>query len=433
MKFLLVALAITVALFFMSRARRAFMVPLIMLLAWTPALLLSALPFTFTSGHYSFMNRGVSGTGYLVFALMFLSVAVGSYLAYGNRPRRHIVTPYPRVNMLGLWMFFLAGLTVYSISYAVSGLSGTLSGQSDAMTVVASRDNFYLGAVNHLILLLELSSILFFLRYLDKRKLIYLLPVLITIAAYLLTYQKARVVNIVIYLIFAGALYPIAMRQIFIGNPVRRAVSIGALVLIALGLIWTNAQRGINEFDVMTYPPLLEQLFIYSGAPALLNMSATLDGVLRSGEPQYGLTLLRGFIWSFVDRSMLSPTQFFEGINNGTILVFWWHDFRWAGVLLAPFLFGFLTTRMMRAARSGRIFPLVAGAIACVAVVMSIYTDVISEATTMIYFFFAFIMDRTLSVRRRRSAGPRSQYAPVVRASFAEGGSGRPGRAGRPQ
>jgi oligosaccharide repeat unit polymerase len=423
-KFLLVALAITVAVILMSRMRRALAVPLLMLLAWTPALLLSAMPFTFTSGYYSFMNRGVSGVAYLVFILMFLSVAVGAYIANGSRPRRQSVVPYPHVNELGLWMFFLAGLMVYSVSYALSGLGDTLSGQSDAMAVVASRDNFYLGTVNHLILFLDLTSVIFFLRYIDKRKLIYLLPVIITIAAYLLTYQKARVINIVVYLVFVGTLYPHAMRRVFMGNPARRAASLGAFVLMGLGLIWTNTQRGIDQIDVMTYSPLLEQLFIYSGAPALLNMSATLDGVLPSGEPQYGLTMLRGFIWSFVDRSQLSPTAFFEGINNGTILVYWWHDFRWAGVLLVPFLFGFLTTRMMLAARSGRIFSLVAGATACVAVVMSIYTDVISEATTIIYLFLAFVMDRALALRRRRSARLPMSKPPMVKTGFIGAGAG---------
>lgn len=425
MKLLLVALAITVAVFFMFRMRRTLAVPLIMLLAWTPALLLSAMPFNFTSGYYSFMNRGVSGVSYLVFALMFLSVAVGSYVGYGRRTRRPSVVPYPRVNMPGLWMFFLAGLTVFSISYALSGLGDTLSGQSDAMAVVASRENFYLGTINHLILLLDLTSIIFFLRYLDTRKLIYLLPVLIAIGAYLLTYQKARVLNIVIYLIFVGALYPAEMRRVFVGNSVRRAVTFCFFIMMGFGLIWTNTQRGINEIDVMTFSPLLEQLFIYSGAPALLNMSATLDGVLLSGEPQFGLTLLRGFVWSFVDRSQLSPTQFFEGINNGTILVYWWHDFRWAGVLLVPFVFGFVTTRMLRAAQSGRIFALVAGAIACVAVVMSVYTDVISEATTVIYLFLAFVMDRALGMRRRRSARPPWSNRPMVRTGVVEVGGGK--------
>jgi len=422
-KFLLVALVITVAVIFMLRVRRALAVPLIMLLAWTPALLLSSMPFTFTSVFYSFMNRGVSGVTYLVFIIMFLSVAVGSYMAYGNRPRRPSVVPYPRVNMLGLWMFFLAGLAVYSVSYALSGLGDTLSGQSDATAVVDSRNNFYLGTVNHLILFLDITAVIFFLRYIDKRNLIYLLPVIFTIGAYLLTYQKARVLNIAIYLIFVGALYPYAIRQVFMGNSVRWAASLGAFVLMGIGLIWTNDQRGINEIDVMTYSPLLEQLFIYSGAPALLNMSATLDGVLRSGEPQYGLTMFRGFIWSFVDRSQLNPTEFFEGINNGTILVYWWHDFRWAGVLLLPFLFGFLTTRMMLAARSGRIFPLIAGATACVAVVMSIYTDVISEATTIIYLFLAFVMDRALALRRRRSARLPTSKPTMVKTGFVEAGA----------
>lgn len=420
MKFLLVMLIIAAAGLLMSRMRRTLAVPLIMLLAWTPALLISAIPFRFTSEYYTVLNRGVSGVTYLVFVLMFLSVAVGSYIAQGARSRRQREVPYPHVSIPGLWIFFLTGLTVYSLSYTLSGLGATLSGNSDAMAVFASRENFYLGTINHLILLLDLTSVVFFLQYIKKQKLIYLLPVLITIVAYLLTYQKARVAHIFIYLVFVGALYSGAARRAFMGNSVRRIASIGLIVLLGFGLIWTNAQRGINEIDVMTFSPLVEQLFIYSGAPALLNISATLDGVLPSGEPQFGLTIFRSLIWSFVNRSLLNPTEFFEGINNGTILVYWWHDFRWAGVLLVPFLFGFVTTRMIRAAQSGRIFSLVAGAIACVAVVMSIYTDVISEATTLIFLFLAFVMDFALGSRRRRSARLQMARVPMGRPGFIE-------------
>ncbi len=404
MKFVLVATVIAVFFVSLLRLRKAMFVPMLMLASWTPALLVSSLPFEFTSGTYSILNRGVSSIAYFAFVAMFFSVAVGSFLAYRTLPVSQDRVPFPQFNTYGLWLLFVVGLFVYVVAYARSGLASTLSGQGDPMAVLAHRKEFYLGSVNHLILVMDIASIVFFTTYLYTRRPLYILPAVVTLAAYFLTYQKSHVISIVISLVFVGSLYANAARQAFLGSAFRRAATLGFSVLVSVGMIWTNARRGMSEIDVMAFSPIQEQLFIYSGAPALLNISATLEGVRPSGEAQMGLTLFRSLIWSFADRSLLNPTQYLEGINNGTILVFWWHDFRWAGVLIIPFLFGFLTTRMIASARSGRIFPIVAGTIACFAVVMSVYTDVISEATTLISLVLAFLIDRGLG-RRRAAQG----------------------------
>ena len=137
---------------------------------------------------------------------------------------------------------------------------------------------------------------------------------------------------------------------------------------------------------------ILEQAFIYLGAPAIRNFAATIDGAVPSDAPSFGRIAVRTLFWPFVDRETLNPTRHLGGINNGTALIFYWHDFGFVGIAGLSLLAGALAMAAFRLAQSRSLFGILAGAIAFNACVMSIFTDMFFEPLTVVQLCLAALM-----------------------------------------
>jgi oligosaccharide repeat unit polymerase len=147
-------------------------------------------------------------------------------------------------------------------------------------------------------------------------------------------------------------------------------------------------ETGITSIDNRFF----EQAFIYLGAPAIRNFSATIDGTLPSEAPSYGRISIRTLLWPFVDRETLNPTRHLGGINNGTSLIFYWYDFGPLGIAVLSALAGLLAMIAFRLAQHRSLFGLLAGAIAFNACVMSVFTDMFFEPLTAIQLALAALL-----------------------------------------
>jgi hypothetical protein len=227
------------------------------------------------------------------------------------------------------------------------------------------------------------------------------------------TLQKSRTLFVVVAALLLFMQYPAAAREMILGNR-RRKLLAGLMVLLLMAALFVmNALRGIGVVQLTAFEsPLAEQAYIYSGATAVLNLSAAMEGHVPSDPPTQGLVLARPITWHLVNRNLLNPTKYFEGINTGTYLVYGWSDFRWFGMVITPFLTGLLVALYLWMSLRKTILGLVLGAIGFQAVVLSVNTDVVFDPTTLILVVIAMLA--------QLFAGPLRG-----RRGVAEGGTGR--------
>jgi hypothetical protein len=193
-----------------------------------------------------------------------------------------------------------------------------------------------------------------------------------------------------IYLFF---LYPQQAREMILGNAWRKSLTIVIAVSIALSLLIMNAIRGIGIIKVTNFEwAWFEQIYIYSGATAILNLSAAIEGLVPNAAPTFGIILARPVTWYFFDRDILNPTIYFEGINSATYLIYPWSDFRWFGFVITPFLTGVLIMTFYRLALRKTVYGIMLGAIAFKAIIFSPNTDVIFDPTTTILIILTFFV-----------------------------------------
>jgi hypothetical protein len=155
-------------------------------------------------------------------------------------------------------------------------------------------------------------------------------------------------------------------------------------------MFWMNDVRGMSAAQLTTSSAAWEeQLFIYSGASAIKNLSAIIDGYLPPDPPALGAYLMRPLFWQFLDMESLQVSRYFEGVNTGTYLIYGWADFRWIGLVLTPFLAGILVMVYLRFAIRGELWGLILGAIALRALAISASTDFLFDPTATILIVLA--------------------------------------------
>jgi len=365
-------------------------------LAWMPALVMLGWAPMFVSPIYIHQNRPLSFLVFVAMGLGFASFWAGCALVKtlsapdAFQLRRE--PPSLPSNLMRLFAVFALGLGIFIYAYLNSGL--TEIAEMDTRQVAESRLAFHVGPISFLVLFMDIAAIGFYTRFLQTRRWLNIIPLIVALLAYGATLQKSPVIWILIAGIFISALHPRAFYELFLRR-LHTVVGLGlAAVLTAVGLAATNTARGITAVPLTTASsPFLEQFYIYSGATAIKNLSVTLEGYLPADGPTFGAFIIRPLLWNFVDRDIFVSGRYFEGVNTATYLNFGWIDFRWAGFVITPLIIGVLVMLFIRFALSGSLVGLVSGAIAARVVVFSSSTDVMFEATTWYTLVLAFVAD----------------------------------------
>lgn len=390
----LLTLAVCLTLFMISRWWwRSHLNPVSLgILAWTPALIMLNFPPYFLSPHYIHLNRAISFNVYLAMGLSFAFFWAGCALVkaiskrndFDLNPRMELSLNVPRAVLL-----FSVGLAIFLYGYFHSGLLDLQN--LDARQVVEARLNLHLGPVSLLGLFMDIVAIGMFARMLQTQRWIYGILPLIAILCQAATLQKSTFMFLVIAYSFVAALHPRATyRLLWKPLPARIGVII-AVITVGGTLLAMNQARGIAVVPMTAAAsPVFEQVYIYSGATAIMNVSVTVDGYMPTDPPAMGLYLLRPITWHLVDRDMLFATRYFEGINAATYMIYGWADFWWLGFVITPFITGVAVMLFIRSALRGSIAGLMLGALAAKAVMLSPSTDVMFDPTTLVQFVAAW-------------------------------------------
>jgi len=368
---------------------------------WAPALVLATVPREFLSPVYAHLNQDLGLRTALSMAVAYGFFAAGVVCMLALVGARHwdrqLGQGRVQVHDGRMLLLYLLGLAVFVFSFAQSGLGNLANLEADE--VQESQLKLHLGLLSFVVLLLDIGSVVFLAKMLETRRYIYGLPALITVLCQMGTLQKSRTLFVVVAALLLFLQYPVAAREMILGNR-RRKLAAGLMVVLLLAALFVmNALRGIGVVQLTAFEsPLAEQAYIYSGATAVLNVSAAMEGHVPSAPPTDGLVLARPITWHLVNRNLLNPTKYFEGINTGTYLIYGWSDFRWFGMVITPFLTGLLVALYLWMSVRKTIIGLVFGAIGFQAVVLSVNTDVVFDPTTLILM--------TITVMAQLIAGP---------------------------
>lgn len=363
-------------------------------LVWTPAIVLATVPREFISPVYVHLNQnlGLAAVANMVAAYVFFAAGVMCMLAMVGSTDwdRRLAQGRIQVHDGRMLVLFAFGLAVFVYSFSRSGLSNIA--ELEAGEVQESQLKLHLGPLSFAVLLLDVASVVFLAKMLETRRAVYGLPALLTVLCQMITLQKSRTLFVVMAAILLFLQYPAAAREMLLGNRKRKLLMATLMALLLAALFAMNALRGIGLVRLTEFEsPLAEQAYIYSGATAVLNLSAAIEGHVPNDKPTDGLILARPITWHLVDRALLNPTKYFEGINTGTYLVYGWSDFRWMGAAITPFLTGLLITLYLRISLNKTIAGLVLGAIGFQAVALSVNTDVVFDPTTLILMVIALL------------------------------------------
>jgi len=390
------------------------------LLAWTPGLIMMNWPPFFISPLYIHLNRPLIPLLYVALFIAFISFWAGCATAKSLSPANAFVRDPAklawRANTTRTLILFGIGFAVFVYAYFNSGL---LDMQNlDEVGIAESRVRLHFGWASFLILFMDITGILMFTRFLQRGNPLYALPILIALLCQAATLQKSRFIFLLLGCVFAACLYPKQTYQLFLSSMPRRLLVVLAVVGSLAALMGMNAARGIAVVQMTSASsPLLEQIYIYSNASAIQNVSVTLEGYMPSDAPGMGIYLLRPILWHFLDRDLFFATRYFEGINAATYLIYGWADMRWVGFVVFPFVLGGLSMLFIRAALGGSLIGLMMGVIQLQAVIYSSGTDVMFDPTASIFIGLAaiawFLVD--FDPRRRRAVRKRAPRPPATR------------------
>jgi hypothetical protein len=378
-------------------------------LAWTPALIMLNFPPLFIYSMYIHLNRELSFLVYIAMGLGFLGFWAGCAAAKAFSPPDAFEIRAERLRLRAvdwrLLVLYVIGVAIFLYAYLNSGLIDVA--YMDQRQVAESRLALHVGPISFLMLLMDIAAVGFYARFLQTGRWVYVPPILIALVAYGLTLQKSPIVWILTAAIFVSALHPRSFYELVLRKPLTQlglaVIAVGSLA----GLAATNTARGITAYTLTTASnPLIEQLYIYSGATAIHNMSVTIEGYLPSDGPTFGAYIIRPLLWNFVDRDIFASGRYFEGVNAATYLNVAWIDFRWAGFFITPFLTGVMVMLFIRFALSGSLAGLVFGAVAARAVVYTIGTDVIFEPVT--WYMLVLALMASFAAKRHTPYGQAS-------------------------
>ena len=392
----------------------------LVLLFWLPAVIMLNQGIRFVLPAYERLNQPLTPEFVLLLSCAYLAFSLGAQVGRGMALG---LAPESQASIAGgamlkdrddlkLAALFLVGASVFAFAFSRTGLGGAITGAMAADDVFENRLAFHLGPINHLILLMDVAAILFLHKFFVSGQKLYALPAALSCILYFLTFQKSRI----LFLIYAGLFFflsdPRRGYQALFGTRGRAFLTVSGILLVLAGLAAANLLRGIGIIQFTDAPSQwLEQAFIYSGAPAILNLAATLNGVIPADPPAQGNILFRWALWGAGDRDLLNPTRYLEGINNGTALIFYWWDFRMAGIVLVPALTGAITAFFITFARRRWLGAPFFGALSFYAVAMLIYTDVVFEALTVLQTAATVLIILFLSLRFTPALSRRSHSA----------------------
>lgn len=367
----------------------------IFILAWTPALVFTTVSYEFIHPVYAYLNNGVDLETYLLIFVAFIAFSIGSIVAcfrVSGRAGQGVNSAAVALSDdRKLFHLFLIGFLIFIYVFGKSGLSNQM--ELEPEEIYESRMALNVGPIGLFVIFMDVTSIVYAAKFMETMRKLYLLPLIITIISYSATLQKSRVLFIIFSVIFIFLLYPRESKDLLFGNFNRRFLSIATVFLFGALFFLMNAMRGIGLVSYTNFEfPIFEQFFIYSGGTAIINLSCAIQGLIDIGEPTYGLVLARPILWHFIDRDLISPTKYFEGINTATYLIYPWSDFRWFGMVFTPFITGIIVTIFLRNSKYPSIINLVLGAIGFTSVLMSPITDVIFDQTTLIIIIIAIIV-----------------------------------------
>jgi hypothetical protein len=361
------------------------------LLAWLPALVLINFPPFFLSPYYIHLNRPIAFAVYVALALAFVSFWVGCATAkafgdwgLGSDGKLRVLTliSLPRALLL-----YALGLVIFVYGYISSGLLDLPN--LDQFQVAESRTNLHLGWISFLSLFMDSVAIVLFARMFQTGKKLYALPMLLALACQAATLQKSSTVFLLVACVFVSMLHPRAAKYFFWRTVPRRVAVVFTGLLVFVLLLTMNYARGIGVTGMTASTGLYEQIYIYSGASAIMNLSVTLEGYVPSDPPAMGLYIGRAIFWHIVDRDLIFATRYLEGVNAGTYLIYGWADFRWLGFVVTPFMTGLLIMLYIRLAQTGAVAGLILGAIGMRALIFSSNSDVIFDQSTGVLMLFA--------------------------------------------
>ncbi len=379
------------------------------IVVWTPGLVMATVPREFVSPLYAHLNHEIGWGVALALLLGFIYFTAGVLTAgaltgrerWSDRLRTHQLA----LSDARLLLVYGIGLVVFLYSFARSGLTDVVS--LDPEEVAESRLRLHLGALSFLVLFLDIGAILFMARLLETRRLVYAWPVAIAVLCQMATLQKSRMLFLVLGSIYLMLLQPDAARSIALGTSRRKLVTTLSAGLLFASLFVMNALRGIGVIQMTEFKsPLFEQIYIYSGATAILDLSSAIEGLVPTDPPRLGLLLARPITWHLVDRQLLNPTVHFEGINAATYLIYPWADFRWIGFIVSPFLTGLLVTVYLAMSMRRTAHGIVFGVIGFQALIFSINTDVVFDPTTLIVMILTLAVSAFVRPWRGRRADP---------------------------
>ncbi|MBD8620609.1 hypothetical protein IFT67_16935 [Sphingomonas sp. CFBP 13728] len=404
----LLTLIVCGSLFILSQAWwRSYLNPVSLgILAWMPALVMLNWPPYFLSPIYIYLNRPVSQYIYIAMAMGFLSFWAGCALVKTLSPTGAFQLSEARrmdINPVVATGLFSLGLAVFLYSYTSSGLADFAN--LDAQQVAESRLNLHLGLLSFVTILMDIVAIAMFARFLRTGRWAYLLPPTIAIMCYAATLQKSPVAWLAIAYGVVAFLHPRESYRMLLGTLPRRLLVVGFAITLVAGFFAMNQARGLGETQMTgASGPAMEQIYIYSGASAIMNLSVTVDGYLPSEPKLYGAYIGRPILWHVVDRDLFKATRYFGGVNTGTYLLYGWADFRWLGFVITPLLTGAVVMIFLRFAFAGSLLGMVFGAIAIRAVAISAATDVIFDPLTPIILIIAVVACTAMRLTMPRQA-----------------------------
>lgn len=376
-------------------------------LVWLPGLIMVHWSPFFLDPRYIHLNRAFSPLAYIALGIAFISFWAGCALVKALSPPDAFAIRRERMllnaDMTRLMALFGLGVALFVYSYLRSGLMDLA--YLDEQGVAEARVNLHLGWLSFLMFFLDIGAIGFFTRFLETGRWRYAIPMGIAIVCYSLTLQKSPVIQLLGACLVLAALHPHAARHLLWRTTTHRTAIALLAVTMFIAMIAMNQARGIAVVQMTAASsPIFEQIYIYSGGSALMNVSTTIEGYLPSDPPTMGLYLARPVTWYLVDRSQFVAGAYVEGINAPTYLIYGWVDFRWFGFFILPFVTGILVMVFLRAALTGGLLQMLMAATAARAVIFSNATDVMFDPSTWILLTVGLIAH--LLTKNYRSARP---------------------------
>lgn len=373
--------------------------PLVIGLAWAPALILSTLEIQFISSRYYYLSNLDNSLVYVLVVLSFISIFVGYAIGYRNKPMGMMLFSVDkRLSILNVLFFSL----LFAYAYAIFNSNVLLAWVEDLepQEVSENRINVHMGWVSHLFLGLNFLAAHYLVMFKKSKKKVFLLPLVFLVFTHGMTLQKSPVFGFVLQMLFLYILMPKSSGMVKKLNfKFSRLLLIVALGVFLVGFfLVSNEMRGIGVHHRLTdLHPIVEQFVIYLGATAILNMSASVNELIQMVELS-GLLKFQSLSSLTGDRAFFNVTEYLQGINNGTVLMYWWADMGLFGVIYHGIVFGLLVGFVQIHARKSMLM-LYFSSLLYQFLAMSIFTEFLYSARTVLTVLVIIVLNFLLRLK----------------------------------